>query len=163
MIILGNTYFWKILETCDPARLDEFGEALRSTLSELTGDEYALVQPDSDGREKIRRWSKGCFNELGEQNLKFPRVLYVYHPLSGNHGEHWIADIFFTRVPHIRGLYSNRSNNHVLTPSIERELGVRLVESYLADAFTCMSDKSFVGNSAGLYVYQKMRRIASLK
>ncbi len=163
MIILGNTYFWKFLTTCDSAFLDESAEELRSALSEVMGEEFALEQPGSSNREIIRRWSQGCFNEVGEQNLVFPRVCLVYRPLSRERDEHWIADIFFTRAPHIRGLYSNRSNNHVLTPAVEQELSARLINSYLADVFVRKSDNAFVGTAAGLYVYQKIHHIALLK
>ena len=160
MITLGIVYFWKFLGTCDPAFLDEFGVDLRSTLSEVTGKEYSLVQPDA---ETIRRWSRGSFNESNERNLRFPRLAYSYRPSSGNSADQWMAVISFTRVPHITGVYSHRGNDHVLAPSIDQELGTRLVESYHADMFTRMSAKTFVGTTAGLYVYEKVHHIPRLK
>lgn len=163
MLLLGHTYFWKFLYNCDPVRVEDYGETLCSTLSEAMRREYRIVQPDSSDREVIRRWSAGGFSGLTEQNLKFPRVFYVFQWLSGSTDERWTADIFFTRVPHIRGIYSNVSNKHRLGRVEERELSVRLVESHLADTFLRAHDNTWVGNTAGLYVFQKLHHIASLK
>jgi hypothetical protein len=162
MIVLSKRYFWKLLETCDPAVLDDTAEAIRSVFSEVIGEEYRLVQPDSSGQEVIRRWSQGCFNGPGEQKLIFPRVLFVYKQ-SPENNDRWIADIYFTRIPHIQGLYSNRGANHVLPPSMERKLATRLVETHLADVFTRASDNTLVGSTAGAYVYQKIAHMGSLK
>jgi hypothetical protein len=163
MTILGKTYFWKFVRACEPDFLDEFGADLRTTLSEVSGKEYRLVPPDPGTTETIRRWSKGSFNEPNERILRFPRLAYSYRPSSGDDADQWIAVISFTRVPHVTGVYSHRGSDHVLTPSIERELGARLVESYHADVFTRMSAKTFIGTTSGLYLYEKVHHIRRLK
>lgn len=162
MIILGETYFWKFLEGCDVAFLDRYVDDLRSVLSDVMGTQYNVEQLDSTLREKLARWSKGYFNAPGELNLQFPRVSFVFQKVS-DHGERWIADVFFTRVPHIRGIYSNRGVNHSLPGSIQKELSRRLVESQAADVFTCRKDETFVGTVNGLYVHQKMQHLAALR
>ncbi|MCI0351844.1 MAG: hypothetical protein L0Z53_20685 [Acidobacteriales bacterium] len=162
MMLLATQYFWKFLDGCDPTYLDETAKALSQVLSKVMGEEYAWVQPNPDERGTIRRWASGCFTAPGEHKLIFPRVLFVFGPASrGN--ERWIADIFFTRIPHLRGLYSNKSTDHLVAPSVERELSVRLIESGLADVFTRSGKQTLVAKAAGAYVYQKVMHSASLK
>jgi len=162
MIILGETYFWKVLEDCDVAFLDRYVDDLRSVMCDVMGTQYIVEQLDSTLREKLARWSKGYFNAPGELKLQFPRVSFVLQNKS-DHGERWIADVFFTRVPHIRGIFSNRGVNHSLPGSIQKELSMRLVESKAADLFTCRHDETFVGTVNGLYIHQKMQHLAALR
>ena len=161
--MLGNTYFWKFLYTCDSARLEETTGNLCSVLSDFMGHKYSEVQPAPEERATIQRWSEGSFNGPGEPNLRFPRMFYVFQWLSGSIDERWIADIFFTRIPHIRGIYSNKSHKHIIDLQAMRKLSVRLMELDLADVFICASDKRFLGKVAGLYVYHKLQHIAALK
>jgi hypothetical protein len=161
MIASGKVYFWRFLERCDPLQLEGIAEVFRSEVSRVMGQEYSVVQPDHSGRERIRRWSEGAFNGPGEHNLKFPRVLYVLQNSSGNTNERWIMDVFFTRIPHIRGLYHNRINQHRLPPRKEQSLSKSCVESHIADVF--IRDTSFAGNVPGLYLFHKLRNIGPLK
>src|SRR5262249_56818074 len=160
MYILGNTCFWKFLETCDPLRLDETVEALRSKISRVVGIDYVVEPADP---EVIERWSKGSFNAPGEHKIKYPGLFYVCGRSGGNGSERWIFHICFTRIPHIKGIFSDRPNKHLLPESVERELSIRLIESYSADVFTRASDKASVGTAARLYIYLKLSNISELK
>jgi hypothetical protein len=161
MIALGQTYFHKFLEDCDSRSLIQYRNALEGLLSRSIGADYELEEADDAREETMARWSKGYFR-AEELKLRFPRILFVFHSTS-DHNERWIADVFFTRVPHIKGIYSNRSVNHSLPGSIEKELSRRLVGAQAADVFVCRQDESFVGTMSGLYVHQKMQRLAPLR
>ena len=163
MYVLGKAYFWKLLESCSDAWLWDYAESVRSVLVQTTGKDFKLVQPEEATREKIRRWSNGCFQGQQQLALKFPRVLYVYRAESPDGNERWTLDVFFTRIPHIKGIYSKRLNNHTIDVSVERELSTRMVESYLADVFARISDNTLVGSAAGIYLHQKLQNVPSLK
>ncbi len=160
MYVLGKAYFWKLLESCSDAWLEDYAESVRAVLVRATGKDFRLVQKDEATREKVRRWSNGFFNGRQELTLKFPRVLYVYRA-DGN--ERWTLDVFFTRIPHVKGIYSNRLSKHMIDASVERELSVQMVESYLADVFARLHDNTLVGAAAGIYLHQKLQNLSSLK
>jgi len=162
MITLGETYFLKFLESCDVGFLDQYIDDLRSTLSEVMGAQYNAEQQEPAFRERLARWSKGYFNAPGELKLQFPRINFVFQKDS-DHGERWIADVFFTRIPHIRGIYSKRAANHSLPTSTQKELSRWLIGSQAADVFTCKQDKRCVGTLNGLYVYQKLQHLTALQ
>lgn len=158
MYVIGKTHFWKALESCEADRLDTYAEAVCSALAEATGIPHTLTRPDQN---RVRRWAKGCFNEPGESSLKFPRVLYACR--AANDDEHWILDVFFTRVPNVRGIYSSRKKRHVLPPQLQERLSVSLIESYGADIFMRSADDTIAGTAVGIYVYEKVQHSSSLK
>jgi hypothetical protein len=163
MYIIGNTYFSKLLETCDLSTLDGYVEAVRSTLARVTRRDFKLEHLDNATHERIRRWSQGCFTGRQELEMRFPRVLYVCRADSSRGNELWILDVFFTRIPNVKAIYSNRSTQHMIDQSLQRELSAHLVETDLADVFLRAPDRSLVGTSAGIYLHQKLQSLRSLK
>lgn len=163
MYVIGKAYFWKLLESCDPATLDGYAEAVRSVLTRVTRSNLELEHKNNATHEKIRRWSQGCFTGRHELEMKFPRVLYVCRTDSSGRNERWILDVFFTRIPNVKAIYSNRSTEHIIEPSVERELSTQLVESDLADVFMRTADGTLVGTPAGIYLHQKLQNLRSLK
>jgi hypothetical protein len=163
MYVIGNAYFWKLLKTCDPSKLDGYAEAVRSVFARVTRRDFKLERHDNATQERIRRWSQGCFTGRHELEMKFPRVLYVCRADSSGRNEHWILDVFFTRIPHVKAIYSNKSTEHMIDLSVERELSTQLVESELADAFLRAADGTLVGTPAGIYLHQKLQSLRSLK
>lgn len=161
MIVLGSVYFRKLLEVCGLGCVESYVEAVRPILSEATGTEYSLSQPADS--QKVTRWSKGVFNEPSERTLKFPRVIYVFRPVSGGADERWRVTVFFTPIPHINGSYGNKRTEHTMPALVERELATRLVESCLADTFDLKTSGAMVGSAAGLYLHFKVQSIPLLR
>ncbi len=161
MISLGHTYAWKFLETCDAAYLDRYTQAMSVHLSEVTGDQYVLQPTNPEDQERLLRWSRGYLSGNQEMRLRFPRFHYGFR--SSDQSECWIAVVHFTRIPHIRGVYSNKNKNHLLSPSTQQELSKQLVSSQMADVFTRNSDHTFAGTVVGLYVYQKIQHLSALR
>jgi hypothetical protein len=151
------------LETCDLSTLDGYVEAVRSTLARVTRRDFKLEHLDNATHERIRRWSQGCFTGRQELEMRFPRVLYVCRADSSRGNELWILDVFFTRIPNVKAIYSNRSTQHMIDQSLQRELSAHLVETDLADVFLRAPDRSLVGTSAGIYLHQKLQSLRSLK
>jgi hypothetical protein len=163
MYVIGNAYFWKLLESCNPSTLDSYAEAVRSVLARVTRRDFTLEHQDNATHERVRRWSQGCFTGRHELQMKFPRVLYVCRADSSGRNECWILDVFFTRIPNVKAIYSNRSTEHMIDLSVERELSTQLVESDLADVFLRAADDTLVGTPAGIYLHQKLQTLRSLK
>lgn len=159
MYIIGNGYFYKLLETCDPSMLTGYVEAVLSVLGPVMRRDFKLQQKDNSTNEKIGRWSRGCFTGRHELEMKFPRVLYV---CQADSSERWILDVFFTRIPNIKAIYSNRSTEHRIDLPVQRELSTALVKSDLADVFR-RADGTLVGTACGLYLHQKLQILRSLK
>lgn len=160
-MILGSVYFRKLLAVCDLAALESYTELVRPILSEATGTEYVLSQ-SADPRQ-VTRWSKGIFNQPVERAMKFPRVIYVFCLKSGDTGERWIMDVFFTPIPHIKGVYTNRRTKHTMPSPVTKELAVRLVESGLADTFDLKTEEIMVGTASGIYLYHKLGSIPLIR
>lgn len=161
MIVLGAVYFRKLLEVCDFEYLESYAELVRPVLSEVTGREYVLSQTTDS--QQLARWSKGVFNQPSERDLRFPRVIYVFRPASGDAGERWRITVFFTPIPHINGSYGNKQTKHRISAPVEKELATRLVESCLADTFDLQGDHTMVGSAAGIYVHLKLLSIPPLR
>jgi hypothetical protein len=160
-MIAGSVYFGKLLEVCDFVRLESYAESVCPVLSAATGTKYVLSQRADS--QQVERWSEGIFNQPGEQTLKFPRVMYVFRPASGDTSERWRAVVFFTPIPHIKGSYGNKLTEHRIAAPVERELGIRLVESCLADTFKLESSDTTLGSEAGLYLHLKILSIPPLR
>ena len=94
-------------------------------------------------------------------SLRFPRFHYGF--VSADKNKSWIAVVHFTRIPHIRFVYSNRREKHALPALLQRELGQQLIESETVDLFIRNSDRIFVGNTVGLYVYEKLQHLVGLR
>jgi hypothetical protein len=130
-------------------------------VSAVTGTEYVLSQTADTGQ--LERWSKGIFNLPSERTLRFPRVIYVFRPASGDATERWSVTVFFTPIPHINGSYGNKRTKHRMSAPVEKELGTRLVESCLADTFDLKTSDTMVGSEAGLYLHLKVLSIPLLR
>jgi hypothetical protein len=161
MLILGSVYFGKLLEVCNLSSLESYAAELRPILTEATGTELGLIQ--SADPDKVERWSKGVFNEPAERTMRFPRVMYVFRPVSGAANEQWRITVFVTPIPNIRCSYGNRRTKHSIPDSVERKLGTRLVESQLADTFDLKTEEKLAGTPAGIYLHLKLRSISRLR
>jgi hypothetical protein len=161
MIIMGHTYAWKFLENCDIDCLDQFTKSMGQALYEVTGNHYTIEEYDARTREILLRWSKGYLHGPGETNLKFPRFRFIYR--ASDIGGSWAAVVYFPRIPHIRAVYSSRSEKHLLSPSVQQELSKHLVDCKAADVFARNSDHTFRGTTAGLYVLQKIQNLTTLR
>jgi hypothetical protein len=161
MITLGQTYTWKLLETCDVASLDLYMQSMAALLSQVTDDQYVLQPTNPEERELLLRWSRGYLSGTQEMKLKFPRFLYGF--TSADKNQSWIAVVHFTRIPYISGVYCNRKEKHLLSASVQGELSKEFVNSRMADVFTRNSDHTFTGTTVGLYVYQKVQYLAALR
>jgi hypothetical protein len=71
--------------------------------------------------------------------------------------------VHFTRIPHVRSVYCNRDEKHLLSESVQRQLSRRLISAQIADVFARSSDHTFAGTTFGIYVYLKTRYLAVLK
>jgi hypothetical protein len=71
--------------------------------------------------------------------------------------------VFFTPIPHIKGSYGNKLTEHRIPAPVERELGIRLVESCLADTFKLKTSDTMLGSEAGLYLHLKILSIPPLR
>jgi hypothetical protein len=136
-------------------------QTMAAMLSEATGDKYVLEPTNPEDQEMLLRWSRGYLSGSQEMRLRFPRFHYGFR--SSDKGQSWIAVVHFTRIPHIRGVYSNRKEKHILSEPVQQELSAQLVKSEMADVFMRSGDHAFVGNTVGLYVYQKMQHLAALR
>src|SRR5215467_4081026 len=161
MISLGQTYFWKFLETCDVAYLDSYMHSMGTLLSEVSEATYTLQPTSPEDREMFLRWTKGYLSGGQQMMQKFPRFLFGFKSLDDRRS--WVAVIHFTRIPHIRGIYSNRSEKHLLPDALQPELSKRTVSSEMADVFMRNSNHTLSGTRVGIYVHQKIQHLAALR
>jgi hypothetical protein len=161
MISLGQSYFRKFLKDCGGASVTAYVSELEAILSRGTAKTYKLEPVSSVQEERLASWSKGYF-KAEDLKQQFPRIVFVFGE-ARDQNDRWMADVFFTRIPHIRGIYSNRATQHSLPSSAEKELGRWLVGSQAADVFTCKANERYVGTANGLYVYQKLEHLPDLR
>lgn len=162
MIVLGETYFWKYLKDCNSIVINQYAEQLASVLLEAHKVPFNSKALDDAAREKVGRWSRGYFNAPGELSLRFPRIDLVFED-GPDRENRWIAEIFFTRIPHVRGVYSSRSTKHALPGPVSQDLSARLVRSQVADVFRPQEGTIILGNACGLYLHHKILRLKSLR
>ena len=160
-MIVGSVYFRRFLEVCDPLGLESYVHLVLPAVSAATGTEYVLSQTADS--QQVARWSKGAFNQPSERTLRFPRVIYVFRPASGDATERWSLTVFFTPIPHVEGSYGNKRTEHTIPALVEKELCTRLVESCLADTFDLKTSHAMAGSAAGLYLHFKVQSIPLLR
>jgi hypothetical protein len=161
MISMGQTYFRKFLKDCEGASITAYVSELEATLSRGMGTTYKLEPVSTVQEERLARWSKGYF-KAEDLKQQFPRIVFVFAE-ARDQNDRWMADVFFTRIPHIRGIYSNRAAKHSLPSSVQKELSRWLLGSQAADVFICKEDKRYVGTPVGLYVDLKLEHLPTLR